>query len=154
MTKDTLTGPPPGTGYQTLATFDGVGNVALNPIDPPPPGGTAQLVGFLDVLQTTDPALACLSTGPKVAVWSFSTMPGVYVATAATPTDCATADWSLPVMQPPAGAASPAAVSTTTTSPPTSPTTTPTAPTTTTSRPPSTTTTTSTSTTTTTTTPP
>ena len=156
VTKDTLTGPPPGTGYQTLATFAGVGNVALNPIAPPPPGGTAQLVGFLDVIQTTDPALACLSTGPKVAVWSFSTMPGVYVATAATPTDCATADWSFPITQPAAGTASPAAASTTTTSgPPISTSTTSVAPTTTTSRPPATTTTTtSTSTTTTTTTPP
>ena len=100
VTKDTLTGPPPGTGYQTVATFAGVPNVALDPIDPPPPGGTSQLVGFLGGIGTTDPALACLSTGPPVPVWSFTNMPGVYVVIAVTPTDCAAADWTFPIPAP------------------------------------------------------
>ena len=45
--KDVSTGPPPGTGFVSVATFGGTTNVALTPITPPPPGGSAQLVGFL-----------------------------------------------------------------------------------------------------------
>jgi hypothetical protein len=154
--KDVLTGPPAGTGFLTFGTFAGVPNVELNPIPSPPAGGRSQLIGFLDGIGTTDQPLACLSTGPPLPVWSFSTLPGVYVVIAITPTDCAAAVWSFPVPVPvpvavPAptapSASPPAPASTTTTSgPPT------TAATTTTTMMPGTTTTTTTVTTTTTTT--
>jgi len=155
VVKDTLTGPPPGTGYQTAATFAGVPNVGLTPVDPPPTGGTSQLIGFLGGIGTTDPALSCLSTGPPLPVWSFTNLPGVYVVIATTPTDCAAAMWTFPVPPPSAPKASTPVVApvtrttTTTTRPPATTTTT-----TTTKPPTTTTTTTTTSTTTTTTTPP
>ncbi len=153
VAKDTLTGPPPGTGFQSVATFAGVTNVALDPISPPPPGGTSQLVGFLGGIGTTDPALACLSTGPPVPVWSFTNMPGVYVVIAVTPTDCAAADWSFPIPAPSAPSVPALSQAPTTTTPPPPSTTTSTGSPTTTA-PTTTTTTTSTSTTTTTTSPP
>jgi hypothetical protein len=152
VTKDTLSGPPPGTGYVNFATFAGVPNVALIPIAPPPTGGTSQLIGFLGGIGSTDPTLACLSAGPALPVWSFTTLPGAYVVIATTPTDCAAAMWSFPIPPPPPpGPPSPTSsipsTTTTTTRPPT--------PTTTTSMPPSpTSTTTSTSTTSTTAPPP
>ena len=40
---------PPGTGFVSNGTWSGV-SVPLNPITPPPPGGTAQYVGTLGVL--------------------------------------------------------------------------------------------------------
>ncbi len=152
VVKDSLTGPPPGSGYLTFATFAGTPNVALAPITSPPPGGTSQLIGFLGGIGTTDPALACLSTGAPLPVWSFTTMPGVYVVIATAPTDCAAAMFTFPVPPPAAApAAAPAPAPTTTRPPP--PTTTTTRPpppttTTTTTRPPATTTTTTTTTTT------
>ena len=96
--KDAQTGPapPPGTGYTTLATYDGIAGVTLTPIQPPPSGGTAQLVGTLTGIGTTDPALSCLQTGAALQVWSYSLLPGVLVVQAATPTDCAVADWTFP----------------------------------------------------------
>jgi len=100
VAKDTLTGPPPGTGYLTLATFAGVPNVLLVPTMPPPPGGTSQLIGFLGEIGSTDPALACLSSGPPVPVWAFTNLPGVYVVIATTPTDCAAAVWTFPIPPP------------------------------------------------------
>ena len=143
VVKDGVTGPPPGTGFLTFATFAGIPNVALTPITSPPTGGTSRLIGFLGGIGTTDPALACLGTGPAVPVWSFTTLPGVYVVIATAPTDCAAAMWTF--VPPPAAPSSPAttlpSVVTTTTLPPSSTTTVP-----------PTTTTTSTSTTTTTTT--
>jgi hypothetical protein len=156
VTKDVLTGPPPGTGFTTLATFAGVPNVGLNPIAPPPPGGTSQLIGFLGAFGTTDPALSCLLSGPPIPVWSFTTMPGVYLVIATTPTDCAAAMWSFPIPPPTPPTTTSTAPATTTTSrpPPTTSTTRPPTTTTTTSTVPTTTTTTSTTTTTTTTTSP
>ena len=150
VVKDILTGPPPGTGYLNFATFAGVPNVALNPIAPPPPGGTSHLIGFTGGIGTSDPTLACLSGGPALPVWSFTTLPGVYVVIATTPTDCAAAMWSFPVPTPtpaPVPSAAPPVVpppTTTTSHPPTPTTTTSTSPV-----PTSTTTSTSTSTTTT-----
>jgi len=132
VAKDVLTGPPPGTGFLTFATYAGTPNLLLTPIAPPAPGGTVTLVGTLSGIGTTDPALACLQTGPPLQVLSVSTLPGVLLVQATTPTDCAAALWSFPVPPPPA-----AAPTTTTTRPPA---------TTTTTRPPATTTTTSTST--------
>ncbi len=143
VAKDTLTGPPPGTGYLNFATFAGVPNVALTPIAAPPPGGTSQLIGFLGGLGTTDPALSCLSGGPPIPVWSFTTMPGVYVVIATTPTDCAAAMWTFPI-PPPAAPGAQLPAPTTTTTGPAATTTTPT------TAPPTTTTTTTSSTTTTT----
>jgi hypothetical protein len=143
--KDAQSGPPPppGTGFTSLATYDGTGGIQLTPIVPPPSGGTAQQVGVLTGIGTTDPALSCLQTGPALAVWSYSSLPGVLVVQASTPTDCAVATWSFPVPGP--------SPSTTTTSPapPTSSTTSttrPTSTTTTTSEPTTTTTTTTTTT--------
>jgi Glycosyl hydrolases family 18 len=158
--KDYTTGPtttsptiPPGTGFVTTGTWNGV-SVPLAPINPPAWGGTAQYLGSLSGLTTTDPALACLQTGLPLAVWSLSDMPGEDVVVASQPEDCATAMWSFtPPTQNASAALSPS--STTTTTEPSSTTTTtapPSTSTTTTSTSTTTTTTTSTSTTTTTTT--
>src|SRR5664280_1692006 len=92
------TGPssgPPGTGFTTVSTWQGT-SVSLTPIATPTPGGTAQYLGTLDGVGTTDPALACLQDGPPLGVWSFSTMPGVDVVVATQPPDCAGAVWSFP----------------------------------------------------------
>ena len=132
--KDASTGPPPGTGFVSVATFAGTTNVALTPITPPPPGGSAQLVGFLGGFATTDPPLACLATDPHISVWTFSALPGFDVAVATAPTDCVTAMFAFPVLS----------TTTTTTTPPASTPTTAPGATTTTTRPPSTTTTTTT----------
>ncbi|MGD0881917.1 MAG: glycosyl hydrolase family 18 protein [Acidimicrobiales bacterium] len=152
-TKDAQTGPPPppGTGFTSVATYDGTANIALTPIVPPPSGGTAQQVGVLTGIGTTDPALSCLQSGPALAVWSYSSLPGELVVQAATPADCAVATWSFAVPVPTSST-----TTTTTPAPPKSSTTTTTRPiptTTTTTTPGQSTTTTSTSTTTTTTTP-
>jgi Glycosyl hydrolases family 18 len=156
--------PPPGFGFISLGTYDGVANLPLTPIEPPPSGGTQQLVGTLSGIGTTDPALTCLQSGPPLQVWTYTSLPGVDVVVASQPTDCATAMWSFSV--PPgaaatgrapaggskgkagspakSGSASTSSTSTTTTGPPS----------TTTTVPPSTTTTTVPTTTTTTTVPP
>jgi len=162
--KDLLSGPPPppGYGFITLGTYDGVANLALTPIDPPPSGGTQQLVGTLSGIGTTDPALACLQSGPPLQVWTYSSLPGVDVVIASQPGDCATAMWSFSAPTPKAstgpaptagskgksgsasssGSASTSSTSTTTTEPPSTTTTTEPPSTTTTTEPPSTTTTT------------
>jgi hypothetical protein len=142
--KDDVIGPPPppGSGFLSLATYDGTPNILLTAIAAPPSGSTAQPVGTLTSFATFDPALTCLQTGPPLTVWAISTLPGVLVAVASTPTDCGAALWSFPV---------PAATPTTTTTgqPGASLSTTSTTgqPATTTTRPPATTTTSSTSTT-------
>jgi hypothetical protein len=151
VTKDALSGPPAGSGFTTVATFDNVPNIALTPVASIPTSGTATLVGFLGGIGTNDPALGCLSTGPALPVWSFTALPGVYVVTAGPPADCAGAVWTFPV-PPPTAAPTPTTVPTPTTSttgPPASTTTTtsttrppPTTTTTTTTEPPTTTTTT------------
>ena len=159
--KDVLSGPPPppGSGFISLGTYDGVANVPLTPIDPPPSGGTQQLVGTLSGIGTADPALACLQSGPPLQVWTYSSLPGVDVVIASQPTDCATAMWSfsLPSGTPStsapkagpngnagsaskSGSASTSSTSTSTTEPPSTTTTEP--PSTTTTEPPTTTTTT------------
>ena len=129
--KDDVIGPPPppGSGFLSLATYDGTPNVLLTPIAAPAPGSTAQPVGTLSSFATFDPALGCLQTGPPLVVWSISTLPGVLVVVASTPTDCAAALWSFPAPPPTASA------TTTTSAPPGASTTT-----TTTTRPPATTT--------------
>ncbi len=160
--KDLPSGPPPppGSGFVSLGTYDGVANLPLTPIDPPPSGGTQQLIGTLSGIGTSDPALVCLQSGPPLQVWTYSTLPGVDVVVASQPTDCATAMWSFSTPQGTAstgstpgagstgkagsgsksGSASSSSTSTTTTEPPTTTTTAP--PTTTTTEPPTTTTTT------------
>ncbi len=160
--KDLLSGPlpPPGYGFITLGTYDGVANLPLTPIEPPPSGGTQQLVGTLSGIGTTDPALACLQSGQPLQVWTYSSLPGVDVVIASQPADCATAVWSFSAPtgaastgSPPvaglkgkagsaskSGSASTSSTSTTTTEPPSTTTTEP--PSTTTTEPPSTTTTT------------
>jgi hypothetical protein len=148
VAKDALSGPPPGSGYLTFATFAGTPNVALTPVASIPTSGTQTLIGFLGGVGTTDPALACLSSGPPLPVWSFSTLPGIYVVTAATPGNCASAVWTFPIPPPttaPTPTTVPAASTTTTEPPPTTTTSTrppPTTTTTTTTEPPTTTTTT------------
>ena len=138
VAKDALTGPPPppGTGFLTIATYSGTSDIPLTPINPPPSGGTAQVVGTLTGLSTSDPALACLQTGPPLSVWSYSSLPGLLVVQASTPTDCAVALWAFPIPPPATSTttttqvATNSSVSTTTTSttrptsPPTSTTTT------------------------------
>jgi glycosyl hydrolase family 18 (putative chitinase) len=145
-TTPTPTTAPPGTGFISTGTWNSV-SVPLTPINAPPPGGTAQYLGSLSALSTTDPTLACLQTGLPLAVWSFSTLPGVDVVVAGQPQDCATAMWSFTPPSP-NGGTSPTSPTTTTTGP-TSPTTTTTSPTTTTTSPTTTTTSTTTTTTTT-----
>ncbi len=144
--KDLPAGPPPpaGTGFTTLATFHGQTGIPLVPIAPPASGPAPLQVGTLDGIGTTDPALACLQTGPALPVYPYPSLPGVYVVVATGPADCAVAQWMFAA--PPPGApptpttTSAPTTSTTTTTPPT-PTTTPS------TAPPPTTSTTTTSTT-------
>jgi hypothetical protein len=134
---------PPGTGYVTTGVWNGAA-VSLSPLDAPASEGSAQYLGTLSQLSTTDPALACLQNGSPLGVWSYSALPGVDVVVAAQPDDCASALWTFVPPSPTGGSPSPpTTTTTTTTTPPT---------TTTTTVPPTTTTTTSTTTTTTTTT--
>ena len=143
------TGPstgPPGTGFRTVSTWQGT-SVSLTPIATPTPGGTAQYLGTLDPIGTTDPALACLQNGPPLDVWSFSTMPGIDIAVATQPPDCAAAVWSFPtpaasVPGGPGASATTTTTTTTTAPPPSTSTTTAPPPTTTTSTTTSTSTTT------------
>ena len=92
--KDYQTGPtvtiPPGTGFTTTGVWNGV-TVGLSPVTPPPSDGTAQFVGTISGITTNAPALACLQTGPAINVWTFSTWPGLDVAVAVQPADCAQA---------------------------------------------------------------
>jgi len=151
--KDLQTGPtsaasaaPVGTGFTSTGVWNGT-TVALTPLAPPASLGTVQYVGALTGVQTTAPTLACLETGPPIDVWTFSTLPNVYVAVATQPQDCAEATWTFtPPPASPPGAAS----STTTTAPPVATTTTTVSPTTTSTTAPSSTTTTTVSSTTTT----
>jgi hypothetical protein len=145
--KDLQTGPtstvpsvPPGTGYTSTGVFNGA-TVALSPIAFPASAGTVQFVGTLTGLQTTAPTLTCLEGGAPINVWQISTLPGVYVAVADQPQDCALAIWTF---TPTASTGS--TTTTTTTAPATTTTTTAPTTTTTTSTPPSTTTTTTTTT--------
>ncbi len=121
--KDYQTGPtvtiPPGTGFTTTGVWNGV-TVGLSPVTPPPSDGTAQFVGTISGITTNAPALACLQTGPAINVWTFSTWPGLDVAVAVQPADCAQAMFTF---IPPAPAAT-----TTTTTPTTTTTTTTTMP--------------------------
>ncbi len=137
---------PAGSGFTTVGAWNGA-PVSLSPVTPPASDGSAVYQGPLSQLSTTDPALACLQTGPELPVWTFSTLPGLDVVIASQPQDCATAMWTFP--------AGPTAVggeaSTSTTAPPTTSTDPPPTSTTTST---TTTTTTTTSTTTTTTIPP
>jgi hypothetical protein len=149
--KDLQTGPtstvpsvPPGTGYTSTGVWNGV-TQALTPIAFPASPGTIQYVGTLTGLQTTAPTLTCLEGGAPISVWQLSNLPGVYVAVADQPQNCALAIWTFT----PTGAPTGSTTTTTTTAPAT---TTTTAPPTTTTTPPTTTTTTSTPSTTTTTT--
>jgi hypothetical protein len=114
------TAPPPGTGFTSTGTWQGQ-SVALTPVPAVLTGGS--LVGALGSFQTTDPQLACLTTGPPLEVWALPGSPGTYEVLATQPTDCAVAafDFPVPSVNP---------VSSTTTAPP--PTTTTVAPTTTT----------------------
>ncbi len=104
---------PPGTGFENLATYDGVNNITLTPVAPPPAGGTVQVVGTLAAFGTTDPTLSCLLTGPQLQVLTDTALPGVLLVQAVTPTDCTSAFWTFPI--PAAG------VSTTTTTTTTAP---------------------------------
>jgi len=143
--------PPPGTGYVSTGAWNGI-TVQLTPIASPTSDGTAQYLGTLGQLATGDPLLACLGTGPPLAVWSFSTLPGVDVVVAAQPQDCAAALWTFPTpvaatIAPPSSTSSTTAApststSTTTTTTTTAPTPTTTTTTTTTAPTPTTTTTT------------
>ncbi len=88
----TATGPA-GSGFATSGVWKGA-NDPLNPITPPATDGNAVYQGTLSSFTTNDPALACLESGPPLKVWTFSTLPGVDVALATQPEDCATAMWT------------------------------------------------------------
>ncbi len=141
--KDLQTGPtasaatPAGAGFTSTGIWNGAG-VSLAPVLPPASFGAVQYLGTLTGFQTTDPALACLESGPPINVWTFAALPGVDVAVADSSSYCAAAMWTFPT--PPGQAAGPPASSTTT----------PSSPTTSSSAPPPTTSTTTTTTTTTT----
>jgi hypothetical protein len=144
--KDLQTGPtstvptvPPGTGYTSTGVWNGA-TEALSPIAFPSSPGTIQYVGTLTGLQTTAPTLTCLEGGAPISVWQLSGLPGVYVAVATQPQDCALAIWTFTPTAAPTGSTT----TTTTTAPATTTTTAPSSTTTTTSTPSSTTTTTST----------
>jgi len=140
VTKDFTPGPtvtpPSGTTPTTVATSTGTWQgatvpltVAVAPGAPGSPG--SQSVGTLTGVQTSDPTLSCLSSGPPIGVWTFSSLPGVDVAIATQPQDCATVTWTFPTPSGPT-------TTTSTTAPPSTTTTTST------TAPPSTTTTTTT----------
>ena len=95
--KDVPSGPPvPGTGFTTVASYAGTAGIALTPIGALPPGVTPSPAGVLTGLTTSDPALACLQTGPPLTVWSYPSLPGILVAEASTPIDCVPALWAFP----------------------------------------------------------
>ncbi len=146
--KDYQTGPnstppsgPPGTGFNSTGVFN-TATVPLTPVNTPAPGGTTQFLGTMTGFATTDPALACLQTGPPLNVWSFSTMPGVDVVAAAQPWDCANALFAFPATDAPSSPPTTTTTAPATSSPSPTPTTHPPSPTTT--NPPPTTTSTST----------
>jgi hypothetical protein len=139
-TSSTTQPGPAGSGFTTVGSWNGA-PASLNPVAPPTSDGSAVYQGTLSQLSTTDPALACLQSGPALPVWTFSTLPGVDVVVASQPQDCATAMWTFPAEATTVGGGA----STTTTDPPapstTTTTTTSTTTTTTTTEPSSTTTT-------------
>jgi hypothetical protein len=153
--KDLQTGPtavpasttttvaaPAGTGFTTTGVWNST-QESLTPIALPSSVGTTQYLGTLSQVTTDDPSLSCLQNGPPLAVWTYSTLPGVDVVVAAQPQDCAAGLWTFPA---PSGT-TPTTTTTTTTAVPPTTTTTTTAPpstTTTTAAPPTTTTTTTT----------
>jgi len=148
VVKDVLGGPPAGAGYVTVATYNGAVNIPLTPTGPLPAGGTVHQVGALTSIGTTDPALACLQSGPPLPVLADSALPGYLFVQAATPTDCASAMWAFPAAAapatPPTTTTTTAPATSTTSSAPPPPTTSTTAPTTTTTSTTTTTTTTTT----------
>jgi spore germination protein YaaH len=154
--KDYQTGPTalpnaaPATGFVTTGIWNGT-SVRLTAVAPPTSYGNVQYLGTLNGLQSNDPSLACLQSGSPVEVWTFSSLPGVDVAVASRPDDCAAGIWTFP---PPVNSTAGTGGSSTTTTSTTAPTsTTTTAPATTTTVPPTSTTTTAPATTTTTTAP-
>ncbi len=137
----TSTTGPPGANYVTTAVWKGSA-VSLTAIVNPASEGTPQYLGTLSQLSTNDPALACLETGTPLAVWSFSTLPGVDVVVASQPQDCAAATWTFPTTKKSVSTSGGSKSTTTTTTQPKRTTTTTTVPhTTTTTVPPTTTTT-------------
>jgi hypothetical protein len=129
--KDYQTGPtvtlPPGSGFTTNAVWNGT-TVGLTPVTPPASDGTAQFVGTVSGITTTAPALACLQTGPPLNVWTFSTWPGLDVAVAVQPADCAQAMFTF-VAPAPTATTTTTTTTTATTMPPTTTTTTDSTPT-------------------------
>jgi hypothetical protein len=77
-----------GTWQGTTVTLTPVSGSSVPALDTGPAAG--QLTGFT----TSDPALTCLSQQPSLNVWGVSGTPDAYVAVAATPTDCADADFT------------------------------------------------------------
>ncbi|HUI03641.1 MAG TPA: glycosyl hydrolase family 18 protein, partial [Acidimicrobiales bacterium] len=113
------------TGFAYAGTWDGV-PVTLSPVDPASLAGQpAQAAGALDGFTTTDPAAACLASGPALAVSALVASPGLYAVTAGAPADCATGSWEFTVSSAPAPPTAPPGPSptTSTTSAPTTSTT-------------------------------
>jgi hypothetical protein len=137
-TSSTAPSSVPGIGFVTTGVWNGA-TVTLTPVVPPTSYGNVQYLGTLTSLQTTDPTLTCLQSGSPVGVWTFSALPGVDVAVASQPDNCAAGVWTF---SPPSGMSGGSGSSSTTTITTTTPTTTTTVPPTTTTTTPTTTSTT------------
>ena len=82
---------PPGTGFTTTGAWN-VRHRRPDAGDAAASRGTAQFVGTMSASPPTSPALACLQTGPPLSVVDLlHAAPGVDVAVARQPADCAQA---------------------------------------------------------------
>jgi hypothetical protein len=104
VTTTTTTVP---TTYSYSGTWNGAA-VSLTVVDPGAVAGTpagpasAPLTGFV----TDDPARSCLEAEASLTVTALGGSPGVYVVSAAPPTDCAAGTWEFTVALSPPGATS------------------------------------------------
>lgn len=77
--------------------------VDLTPADPAALPAFTPAPGYLEDFRSSDPAYACLATGPALDVWSIPSAPGTYLVTARTPTDCANGTWIFEIGTPVSG---------------------------------------------------
>jgi len=122
-----LAHPAPTTTLPSNYFFAGTWNgvpVTLAAVDPTsiPGAPSAVPAGRLTGFATNDPSRLCLETGPGLAVGALPGVPGAYLVTATTPTDCAAGAWVFSTV--PAGAATTTTTRATTTTTTTSTTTT------------------------------
>ncbi len=79
--------------YSFTGMFDGT-TVILLPADRGTLPPTTPVAERLGELRTTDPSEACLASGPGLTVSEVTGSPGIYVATASLPADCASGTWA------------------------------------------------------------